>query len=141
MPNITIPIRFQDRTSTSLTSDNQSEKAAALAKHCSLPCPPGDSVKAAIGRTADRVGIPFSRVRDIWYGDARRIDAWEMESLRAGADAAEVDIAMAGIEAARRCLQAVPSPLSSEAIASLDRTISILGRAPDAPGRRSTDRP
>jgi hypothetical protein len=140
MSYLNIPIHISGRTTASASADKTSEQAAALAKYCSQPCPPGDYVKAAIGRAADRIDIPFSRVRDIWYGDARRIEAWEMERLRAGADAAEVDIALAGIEAARRCLQASPSPLSCEAIASLDRTISILGRAPDTPSRRNTDR-
>jgi hypothetical protein len=140
MPYLNIPLHLPNRTTSSLTSDNSSERAAALAKRCSQPCPPGDQVKAAIGRAADRTGLPISRTRDIWYGDARRIEAWEMERLVAAADAAEVDTAVAGIEAARRCLQALPSSLSGEAIASLDRTISILGRGPDAPRRRDTDR-
>jgi hypothetical protein len=140
MSHLTIPIRITERTTASESSDKTSKEAATLVKQCSQPCPVGDAVKAAIGRAADRIGLPFSRVRDIWYGDARRIEAWEMERLRAGSEAAELDVAMAGIEAARRCLQASLSPLSREAIASLDRTMRILGRRPDAPRRRGADR-
>lgn len=46
------------------------------------PRPVGDSVKAAIGRSAKRLKWSYTRTRDIWYGDARRIDVREMDALR-----------------------------------------------------------
>jgi hypothetical protein len=55
-------------------------------------------VKAAIRRASQRLNIPFSRVRDIWYGDAKRIDANEMDKLRQEAEKAEVARAIAAIE-------------------------------------------
>jgi hypothetical protein len=55
-------------------------------------------VKAAIRRASRRLEIPFSRTRDIWYGDARRIDAEEMDRLRRGAERAELAQAVAAIE-------------------------------------------
>ena len=138
MPYLSMSIILPESASSSETSDGKI--AMALARRSSQPCPDGDIAKAAIGRAADRTGIPFSRIRDIWYGDARRIEAREMDQLRAGADAAEMDIAVAGIEMARRRLQELSSPLSREAIAALDRTVCLLGRGPDTPRRRASDR-
>jgi hypothetical protein len=42
--------------------------------------------------------MPLSRTRDIWYGDARRIDANEMDRLRRGAEEAELARALAALE-------------------------------------------
>ena len=42
--------------------------------------------------------MPPSRARDIWYGDARRIDADEMDRLRRGAEEAEIARALAALE-------------------------------------------
>lgn len=42
----------------------------------------GEPVKTAIGRAAICAGFSITRARDIWYGDARRIDASEMDALR-----------------------------------------------------------
>lgn len=136
MPTLSTAGPFSYTGTASEISDKQSERAAVLAKRCSQPCPVGDFVKAAVGRAADRTGIPHSRLRDIWYGDARRIEAWEMERLSVGADIAEMEVALAGIEAARRRLQGSVSPLSREAIASLDYASRVLGGGADAPRRR-----
>jgi hypothetical protein len=66
------------------------EEAQTLVRRCAEPRPAGDQVKAAIRRASRRLEIPFSRTRDIWYGDARRIDAEEMDRLRHGAEKAEL---------------------------------------------------
>jgi len=42
----------------------------------------GDTVKASISRAAIRLGWSYSRTEDVWRGEARRIDAWEMDLLR-----------------------------------------------------------
>lgn len=42
----------------------------------------GDTVKTAISRASSRLGWSYSRTEDIWRGEARRIDAWEMDLLR-----------------------------------------------------------
>jgi len=42
--------------------------------------------------------MPISRARDIWYGDARRINAYEMDRLRRGAAEAELAQALAALE-------------------------------------------
>jgi len=128
-------------TSSALeTSNNLLETATKLARRCSLPAPPGDPVKVAVGRASDRTGIPYGRIREIWYGNARRIEAWEMDRLREGANAAEIDIAIAGINEARRRLEEMDSPSARVAVGSLDRAARLLGRGDDKPRRRSADR-
>lgn len=56
---------------------------AAIMRDAAQPVPPGDSVKAAIGRAARRLGLPYERARAIWYGQARLIRAEEADRLRA----------------------------------------------------------
>jgi hypothetical protein len=41
-----------------------------------------DTVKARIARAALRLDWRPGRVEDIWWGAARRIEAWEMDQLR-----------------------------------------------------------
>ena len=57
-------------------------EATTLIRRAAEPRPVGDSVKGAIRRAAYRIGFSFTRTKDIWYGDARRIDAEEMDALR-----------------------------------------------------------
>jgi hypothetical protein len=80
-------------------------------------------VKAAIRRASQRLDIPFSRVRDIWYGDARRIDAEEMDMLRQEAEKAELAQAVAAIEFLRNKVLASPSSASQQLITSLDAAL------------------
>ncbi|MDI1265281.1 MAG: hypothetical protein PS018_18700 [bacterium] len=47
------------------------------------------SVKEWITVTARRLGWPYSRAKAVWYEDARRIDAAEMDALRAAIRARE----------------------------------------------------
>jgi hypothetical protein len=61
-------------------------EARCLIKQCAEPRPVGDSVKAAIGRAARRLGWSYSRAKDVWYGGARRIDVAEMDRLRSSAE-------------------------------------------------------
>lgn len=85
---------------TKLNSSHASsiEEAQTLVRRCAEPRPAGDLVKAAIRRASQRLEIPYSRTRDIWYGDARRIDAEEMDRLRRAAEKAELAQAVAAIE-------------------------------------------
>jgi hypothetical protein len=57
-------------------------EAAELVRQAAEPRPVGDSVKAAIRRAANKLGWPHSRVKNVWYREARRIDAHEMDALR-----------------------------------------------------------
>lgn len=61
------------------------DEAAALLRDLAEPRPVGDSVKSALRRAARTVGISSSRVKSIWYREARRIDASEMDAIREAA--------------------------------------------------------
>src|SRR6476620_173708 len=74
------------------------DEARALIRQCAEPCKAGELVKEAIFRASRRLEMPLSRTRDIWYGDARRIDANEMDRLRRGAEEAELARALAALE-------------------------------------------
>jgi len=74
------------------------DEARALIRQCAEPCMAGELVKEAIFRASRRLEMPLSRTRDIWYGDARRIDANEMDRLRRGAEEAKIARAFAALE-------------------------------------------
>jgi hypothetical protein len=95
------------------------DEAQTLVRRCAEPRPAGDQVKAAVRRASQRLGIPFSRVRDIWYGDARRIDADEMDKLRQEAEKAELAQAVAAIEFLKNKFLAAPSSAPHQVITSL----------------------
>src|SRR5260370_40048342 len=92
------------------------DEAQILVRRCAEPRPGADQVKAAIRRASRRLEIPFSRTRDIWYADARRIDAEQMDRLRRGAEKAELAQAVAAIA----CLKnKAVAPASHQAITNL----------------------
>jgi hypothetical protein len=99
------------------------DEAQTLVRRCAEPRPAADQVKAAIRRASRRLDIPFSRVRDIWYGDARRIDADEMDKLRQEAEKAELAQAVAAIEFLKSKILASPSSASQQMIMNLDAAL------------------
>lgn len=56
-------------------------EACQLLKRAAVP-QAGESVKHAITRVARQLHWNFARAKSIWYGEARRIDAHEMDELR-----------------------------------------------------------
>lgn len=48
-----------------------------LVRWAAQPAEPGESVKAAIGRAARRLGLSHARVHQHWYGRARSVPAEE----------------------------------------------------------------
>lgn len=104
------------------------DEAQTLVRRCAEPRPAADKVKAAIRRASQRLDIPFSRVRDIWYGDARRIDAHEMDKLRQEAEKAELAQAVAAIEFVKNKILASPSTASQQMITSLDAALLACHR-------------
>jgi hypothetical protein len=104
------------------------EEAQSLVRRCAEPRPAGDQVKAAVRRASQRLEIPFSRTRDIWYGDARRINAEEMDRLRQIAENTEFAHAIAGIELLRNSMLASRSPASRQVVAGLNAALRALGR-------------
>jgi hypothetical protein len=118
-----------------LGSDNPSrsyassiEEAQTLVRQCAKPHPAGDKVQAAILRASRRLQLPFNRTRDIWYCQARRIDADEMDRLRRGAENTELAHAIFAIQVLRNRMLASRSPASHEVVAGLDAALRALGR-------------
>lgn len=60
---------------------NSGCEACNLLKRAAVP-QAGESVKHAISRVARQLHWNFARAKSIWYGEARRIDAHEMDQLR-----------------------------------------------------------
>lgn len=56
-------------------------EVAILLRELSEPWPPGDRIKVAIGRAADRCGLSYWRAFDIWYQKARRIEGYEIDQI------------------------------------------------------------
>lgn len=56
-------------------------EACNLLKRAAVP-QAGESVKSAINRVARQLHWNFARAKSIWYGEAKRIDAHEMDQLR-----------------------------------------------------------
>lgn len=110
-------------------------EASALVKRVAEPRECGDSVKAAILRAARRLGFAVSRTKDIWYEDARRIDAREMDTLRrAAAEArseaagrAEALVAVERLMASHRALSAVDADFHRETLAAIERSLGLMG--------------
>ena len=103
-------------------------EASGLVQTLAEPRPVSDSVKAAIGRAARRLGWAYSRTKDIWYRDARiTIKADEIDQLRAAAARHELDIAVAHVVALRQSLAATDPALHRQVIASLDSALLSLG--------------
>lgn len=61
-------------------------EASALMRVLAEPAVAGEGVKVAIRRAARRAGIDAGLGKRLWYGEARRIDADTMDSLRIAAD-------------------------------------------------------
>lgn len=73
-----------DRPSENLEKASVSSAAEMtdLLRSVASPAHPGESVKAVIGRAARRLGWDYGRTRRLYYGEARRIDAREMDRAR-----------------------------------------------------------
>lgn len=74
------------------------DEARALIRQCAEPCEAGELIKQTIFRASRRLEMPVSRARDIWYGNARRIEAAEMDRLRRGAREAQLARAWAAFD-------------------------------------------
>lgn len=117
-------------------SDDSSETSDAMriVQLAAEPRPVGDSVKAAIGRSAKRLKWSFTRTRDVWYGDARRIVVREMDALREierrrdeAADAAERRQRLEQLAVLRTRLHMRDPDFHREDIAALDWMLSGRG--------------
>lgn len=107
-----------------------------LVRRIAEPRDVGDSVKAAIVRAARRLGFPFSRTKDLWYGDARRIDASEMDRLRDLAAKREAELLRSRLLALRDGLAATDAEFHRETIDALERALRNMGCDVGAVGLR-----
>lgn len=88
-----------------------------------------DSVKALIHRAARRLHWKQSRTKDIWYEDARRIDSFEMDTLRAEAARVEIEEARTRLLALRNGLAATDPDFHRDTIDALERALRGMGCA------------
>lgn len=58
-------------------------EACELVRLVAEPVPNGEKIKTSIARAAESLNWPFRRTAAIWRREAHRIDAWEMDLLRA----------------------------------------------------------
>lgn len=58
-------------------------EAAALVRLAAGPRGYDDTIGACIARAAAKLGWPYRRTEDIWRGEARRIESFELDALRA----------------------------------------------------------
>lgn len=72
-----------DGTRARLAIEADKREAARLIKLAAGTIIPGETIKARMRRTVQVLGWSYNRVRDIWQQHARRIDAHEMDQLRA----------------------------------------------------------
>jgi hypothetical protein len=105
------------------------QEAQALVRQCAEPRPVGDSIKSAINRAARRLGFGPSRTRKLWYGNAQRIDAHEMDHLRARAVSAKFDGAVASLSGLRANLSENGSRDSVEILVGIDAALRTLGHS------------
>ena len=85
------------------------------------------NTKARIGAAARRLGWGYSRTREVWYQNARRIDAQEMDCLRREAARAEIESGVFNLLELRSALTAFDPQFHSAALASLDDALRALG--------------
>jgi hypothetical protein len=102
-------------------------EAQTLVRVIAEPRAVGDSVKTSINKAARRLGFSFSRAKDIWYGDARRIDAAEIDKLRELAGQRRLHLARKSVLELRHALAGSDEGSHREAVASLDHALRQLG--------------
>lgn len=112
-------------------------EASVLVRQVAEPRTVGDSVKAAIGRAARRLGWPYNRTKDIWYANARRIDASEYEALRKAT--AEIRETTNRLLALRDALAAKDSAFHWPEICALERALCGMGCDVESRGVRGTE--
>ena len=112
-----------------LTSENSDMSSVAEARELvqRVAEPRGASIKASIARAARRLEWSYSRTRDVWYGDARRINSHEMDRLREEAERVEIRMHIGNLVALRQRLAATDAQFHRQTIAALDDALRGLG--------------
>jgi hypothetical protein len=108
------------------------DEAMILVQRCAKRRLAGDLTKGAIRRVSQRFERPFVRIREIWYGDARRIDGAEMDRLQD----AEIARAVAAMEFLSEKLLLSPSSASYPAIRHAGEALLAAAAMLSATSRR-----
>jgi|SRR5882672_147411 len=87
------------------------------------------SVKGAITYAARRLGWAYSRTKNIWYNDAKRIDAHEIDRLREVEREVARERAIASMVVLRREVACAAPAVRDAAAAALDTVSRALGGA------------
>jgi hypothetical protein len=85
------------------------------------------SVREAITCAARRLGWSYSRTKNIWYKDAKRIDAHEIDRLREIQREVAREQAVASMVAIRREVACASPAIRDAAAAALDTVSRVLG--------------
>lgn len=102
-------------------------EAAELVRKCAEPIKLGDNIKTAIGRAGARLGFSLNRTRRIWYREARRINAEEMDRLRERATQIEKNLTIQHLLALRESVAKAGTSSGVLSLAALDEALRELG--------------
>lgn len=116
-------------------------EASTLLRVVAGPREASDKIKSLIRRAARRLHWSPSRTKDVWYQDARRIDATEMDQLRDVAVQVEIETTKQRLLAMRNGLAATDPQFHRETIDALERALRGMGCEVDALGLRQDRRP
>jgi hypothetical protein len=103
------------------------DEASTLLRRVAGPRDAGDSVKVLIWRAARRLHWGPSRTKDVWYRNARRIDADEMDRLRNEAAKVKAEGLKSQLLEMRDGLAATNAEVHRPAIDTLERSLRELG--------------
>lgn len=115
-------------------------EASTLLRKLVADEPTGTKIKGLIDAAAKKVGWKFSRTKDVWYRDARRIDAHEMDRLRDVLAKREADALRQQLAGLRTKLAATDPQLHRPTIDALECALRQMGGSVDAVGFRSSRR-
>ena len=111
-------------------------EASELLRRVAGPRVADDKIKTLIRRAARRLGWGHSRTKDVWYRNARRIDAQEIDQLRDLVARGEASRLRAQLVAMRDGLAAVDAEFHRPTIDAIERSLGAMGGPVGALGLR-----
>jgi hypothetical protein len=115
-------------------------EASTLLRSFVGDAPAGTKVKSLITSAAKAAGWTVTRAKDVWYGDARRIEAHEMDRLRSVAAKLEVDRTVNRLLVLRDGLAKTDPDFHRQTIDALERALRGMGREVEPVGFRQERR-
>jgi hypothetical protein len=123
-----------------ITEMSSVAEASALLRSFVGDAPAGTKVKSLITSAAKAAGWTVTRAKDVWYGDARRIEAHEMDRLRSVAAKLEVDRTVNRLLVLRDGLAKTDPDFHRQTIDALERALRGMGREVEPVGFRQQRR-